>query len=515
MQFVRGLGHAGGLGGFWRWSGRAIVKRRGVLALALIIVASLVFRLHISAECSLWLDEATTRMGVLKPWSKVLQGPSREHPPLMYVVIRSILDLFGDTDLTLRSLSLFFGCVLLAATYELCLQLGLTVGRALVAVGLLALSPFFIRYATEARHYAILSALITLATTRVLRLLRGPPRIRDLVGFVLFALAAACTQYFGLAYALALLGTLVAGVVPIWKRSRIFGRVSLVVLSSALLGALAFVALRAVAVGNRFETGKVGGGHGLAFNRELFRELPGEFSLMTGYTWSWVIEPALALAGLLLLTWRLRGVARLLPLGLALAPCVVALFLPSEHFVSARYLIPSAIWYHVAACVGAFAGIRGLRRVLSRNARAARLAPAVAWLALVAVLVPRLREYPNGYGVGGDDYRGLQRYFVEHLVKDTRLVAYFGFFGDLLINRQYKVGPKAIWLEKFRPVRGIHRYLVVEIHVSDAGRRADFESLIERKLGLSPEQWRALPLVALPHSVYQPAVPARLVELRK
>jgi hypothetical protein len=62
-------------------------------------------------------------------------------------------------------------------------------------------------------------------------------------------------------------------------------------------------------------------------------------------------------------------------------------------------------------------------------------------------------------------------------------------------------------------VRGIHRYLVVTIHVDGPNRRAVFERLVRRHFRRSPEQWRALPLIPVPHCRYQPAVAARLIEL--
>jgi len=511
MRLETGLGHSHRSWAIGTTVGRAITARRGAFALALIVLVSLAFRVHVSRECSLWLDEVATHFEVLNPWPAILRGPSREHPPLMHVLVKLAIGLFGVTETGLRSASLFFGCALLVATYELCLELGLSVGRALTVVATLALCPFFIRHGTEARQYAILATFVTLATTRALR---GARRGRDVLGFAASALAAAFTHYFGLAYALALLATVALGMAPLWKRLPPLGRVARIGVLLGTLALLGVVAVRALALGRYYSTSHGVAQTGIVLNRGLLGEVVSEYSFLTSEVWPAAIEPALALVGLSLLSFRLRGAARLLPLGIGVAPCMAALFVSSGHFIAARYFVPSGIWYHLGACVAIFAAIDRLRALLAGGARA-KLAPLVAGLALTAALVARLREFPVGFGVGADDYRGLQSYFVSKLAKDTRLVAYFGSFGQHLLGKEYRIGSPPIWLERFRPVRGIDRYLVVEIHIAGAERRADLESLVERRLGISREEWRSLPLVPLPHSRYQPAVAARLVQLPK
>jgi len=510
MRFETGLSHGPSPNSVWTKIERLVTARRGAFTLAVIVLASLAFRLHVSNECSLWLDETTTQRGVLKPWPAVLAGPSREHPPLMYVLVRLVFDVFGPSTTALRSVSLFFGCVLLVALHELCLELRLPVKRALIVVGAFALSPFFIRHATEARHYALLASFVTLGLTRVLRLLRGRPRGRDLAGFVLCGMAAAATQYFGLAYALALLGTLGAGIRPVWRRSMWPGRVALLTSLGALLAVLAFIAMRAVA---RFGPGKSSAGAGPKFelSEQLLHEMIGQFPFMAYETWAWFIQPSLVFVGLSLLSWRLRGAARLLPFGIGLVPCVAALFIPATHFLTARYLAPSAVLCHLAACSALFAAYDRARTRLVHGERSALALSLVGGAALAGLVGARVREFPRGYSAGGDDYRGLQRYFVDNLAKDTRVVAYVGYIGQLLFDEQYRLGSRIIKLENFQPVAGIDRYLVIELHTG--GRQAAFESLLQRKLGLSRETWRALPLVAVPHSVYQPAVKARLIQL--
>jgi dolichyl-phosphate-mannose-protein mannosyltransferase len=497
----------------WNTIERTLTARRGAWTLAVIVLLSLAFRVHVSRECSFWLDEAITRQGMLKPGSEILTGPSETHPPLMYWLLAPAIELFGASETGLRAVSLFFGCVLLAAMYELCLELRLSVGHALIVVATFALTPFFLRHATEARHYAIVAAFVTLATTRTLRGLGPQPRARDLVGFAAAALAAGATHYFGVAYAFALLAALVVGLALGWKQSRPPRPLAMLGLLLGLLASLGFLASRALELGRSYDVGSGGTETLPLFDTELLDEIVREFSFLMNGTWSSVIEPGLVLIGITLLSLRLRGIARLLPFGLGLAPCLFAPFIAAEHFVAARYIAPSSVFYHLAACVTLFTAVGRAAVELGRGARPTLLAPLVGWLALASVLVARLREFPSGFGAGGDDYRGLQRYFVSNLAKDTRLVSYLGSFGGLMLGTEYPIGSRPLRLEQFRPVRNIHRYLVIEIHVDGPQRIAEFEALVKRRFGLSQAQWRALPLVPLPHSIYQPAVPARLVEL--
>jgi len=497
----------------WTTIERATKARRGWVALAGIVLLSFAFRLHVARECSLWLDEVLTQIGALKPWPKVLGGPSKDHPPLMYLLVRVATDLVGSSETGLRSVSLLFGCVVLVALYELCLELGLTIWRALIVVSTLALSPFFIRHATEARHYAILAAFSTLATTRALRLLRGPQRARDLIGFAVSAVAAAATHYFGLAYALALLGLVSLGVAQRWSETPTSRRRAAPAALLVTLAPLGYLALRAAAVGRGYAVSEAGETASPEFNLQLPGEIAREFSFLANNVWWLELEAGLALVGLALFSRQLRGVARALPLGLGLAPCIAALFLSGQHSVAPRYLAPSLVLYHLGACNALFAAFDRLRLVLTPGGRLAWLAPSAGGLVLAGLLVARLREYPNGFGAGVDDYRGFQRYFSDKLARDTVLVAYPGPFGRLLLGSNSQGAARAVGLERLRPVRGVKRYLIVEIHSDTPARQAEIESLVDRAFGLPAQAWRSLPRVPVPHSTYQAAVTARLLQL--
>jgi hypothetical protein len=495
---------------------RKLGPRGGVWTLALVIAASLAFRLHVAASCSLWIDEAITRRGLGQPWIELLKGPSETHPPLMYWLARSGIALFGDDDLGLRAVSLGFGCVLLAAVYELCLEFGLSIRRALLVVATLAMNPFFIRHATEARHYAILAAFVTLATTRALRGLRAEARARDLLGFAAAALAAGATHYSGVAYAMALLAALVLGAGLRFKQSRPPRLRMQVGVLLGLLVALGFLASRAVALGRDYGVGAGAAPSRSLYDTELLLQILREFSqLASNVQWAYFVQPVFALIGLALLSLRQRGVARLIPLGIGLVPCLSLPFVSADHFIAARYVAPSIVFYHLGGCFALFATAERAAAEIAPASRVPWLAPLVSVLMLGSLCSARAREFPSGFGAGADDYRSLQRYFIANLARDTKLVSYVGGFGGLMFGKIYPIGSRPLSLERLVPLQGTERYLVIEIHADGPDRRAEFQELLEDHLGVTPEQWQALPRLSLPHSVYQQPVPARLVLLSK
>lgn len=144
----------------------------------------------------LWIDEAfSVRLAQRGP-ADILAGTAvDQHPPLYYLLLWGWMHLTGLSDFAIRFLSVSFGVLTLAVTYRL--------GRdwlgprgALLAVTLLAVAPFHIRYSQEARMYVFLGCWGMLLALVAFRLLRGPSH-RGLP-WALTALTAAAlyTHYF-------------------------------------------------------------------------------------------------------------------------------------------------------------------------------------------------------------------------------------------------------------------------------------------------------------------------------
>lgn len=121
---------------------------------------------------------------------------SVEVSPPLYFILASLSARLGDPTVWIRLPSLVFGTALIPLVYVLGVR---TVGRvaALTAAAIVAVSPFAIFYATEARPYAMLAFLSALAT---LALLDAVTRDRwwAWAGYALAVAAVAYTHYSGI-----------------------------------------------------------------------------------------------------------------------------------------------------------------------------------------------------------------------------------------------------------------------------------------------------------------------------
>lgn len=133
--------------------GGAIV---GVAVVAILI--GLVLRFV--TRSALWLDEALSvniaELGV----PDLLEALRHDgHPPLYYLLLHGWIELFGTGDAAVRSLSGLFGVLTLpVAWYYGRRRGGAVLGWLLV--GIVALSPFALRYATETRMYSLVILLV-------------------------------------------------------------------------------------------------------------------------------------------------------------------------------------------------------------------------------------------------------------------------------------------------------------------------------------------------------------------
>ena len=92
--------------------------------------------------------------------------------PLYFVAARFWVQLFGDSIAVTRSLSAVFSVLALPCMYWLCLELFESSVTAWLAVAIIAVSPFQIVYAQEARPYSLFVMLILLSSAVLLRAMR-------------------------------------------------------------------------------------------------------------------------------------------------------------------------------------------------------------------------------------------------------------------------------------------------------------------------------------------------------
>src|SRR5207237_2612796 len=188
-------------------------RRSRVLIGAAIVVAVGGLFFYFYTRSDLWFDEALTVNIARLPLSD-LQGALRHDgaPPLYYVLLHFWMIAFGAGDVAVRSLSGVFMLGAVVAATRAAKRLG---GRQLawLAAMIMFANPYAIRYATEARMYALEILLVACGIVAFQRVVDRPTNSRAAVFGLVVALAL-YTQYWSF-YLLP-----VIGVVLVWMMWR-------------------------------------------------------------------------------------------------------------------------------------------------------------------------------------------------------------------------------------------------------------------------------------------------------
>lgn len=187
-----------------------------LIYLAAALAAGAVARFWEISKASIWHDEGYSLMlAPLGPIEIVMRTARDVHPPLYYLLLHYWLQLFGSSELAARSLSVACSLATIVVVFVLIRRLiGTTTAR--VAVVLAALAPFLVRYAQEARMYALVALLLTLATYLLVKAQQDSWR----PGWYLYGLVMALafyTHYYSL-FILVVHWLYVAVSTPAWSR---------------------------------------------------------------------------------------------------------------------------------------------------------------------------------------------------------------------------------------------------------------------------------------------------------
>lgn len=138
-------------------------KQRTFGALFAIFLVALSLRLINLGKESLWGDEILSlaivrqlpSLGEL--WNYIAWVEI--HPPFYYFTLHYWVEWFGSSEFAVRSLSVLFGLIIVGLTYALSISLFRSRRLALIASFLVAILPLQIEMTTDARPYAIFTAL--------------------------------------------------------------------------------------------------------------------------------------------------------------------------------------------------------------------------------------------------------------------------------------------------------------------------------------------------------------------
>jgi len=142
----------------------AAPSRREIAALAAILAVAGAIRAA-SADYPLWFDELASLVFAGQPITHLWSGwmVRESNPPLYYTLLRGWIALFGESDRTLRLLSVAIGLGGIAAAWALARRLGGAVAG-LVAAALLAVSAAHVDFSQAVRGYALAYGAALLAT---------------------------------------------------------------------------------------------------------------------------------------------------------------------------------------------------------------------------------------------------------------------------------------------------------------------------------------------------------------
>ncbi|MCB0182401.1 MAG: glycosyltransferase family 39 protein, partial [Anaerolineae bacterium] len=142
---------------------------------------------------SLWRDEVDAIRFSSWPLRALLTGlfQTGHNGPLYFLLLRSWRNLTGDSEFALRFPSAVFGTLMVPLGYILARQMGFSRRSGLLVSLLLATSPYLIWYGQEAKMYAILLVVVTVAMIAYLRALADGERR----WWVVFVLATSLSFY--------------------------------------------------------------------------------------------------------------------------------------------------------------------------------------------------------------------------------------------------------------------------------------------------------------------------------
>lgn len=103
-------------------------------------------------------------------WYALTKSP--EHAPLYFVLTRLWMQIWGNSIVVMRSLSIVISLLTFPALYWLCQELFNKSFIAQIAVILMSISPFFVTYAQEARPYSLWTVSILVMGASLLRSIR-------------------------------------------------------------------------------------------------------------------------------------------------------------------------------------------------------------------------------------------------------------------------------------------------------------------------------------------------------
>jgi uncharacterized membrane protein len=181
-------------------------------------------------------------------------------PPLYFILARFWAQLFGPTVGAVRSLSAWISLLVFPSVYWLCWELFQSTSVGWMAVAIMAVSPFHVLYAQEARPYMLFTVIVLLSSALLLRaiaLTSSPVSSKFTpVAWCLYAIAITFGLYTNLLFSLVSIAHTVYIIIIDKLR---FSKKTIVFLLSATGGTICFLPWILVLVVNAIQVDKTVG----------------------------------------------------------------------------------------------------------------------------------------------------------------------------------------------------------------------------------------------------------------
>ena len=158
--------------------------RLGLLGILLIAFA---LRAYQIGDQEISGDEAFSYFFSLPALRQIIQTTidlRERNPPGGFLLLKAWMDVAGDSEFALRFVGLWFGVLAVPLLYRLGQQLRLPARTAMLAAGLLALSPFAVAYSQSPRAYSA-SLALGIASTALAVTVLNQKRLFTWLGYVL------------------------------------------------------------------------------------------------------------------------------------------------------------------------------------------------------------------------------------------------------------------------------------------------------------------------------------------
>jgi uncharacterized membrane protein len=174
-------------------------RRASTSVFVLISLAFVLARLWRLTSSCLWFDEIFSVHAARHGWAVLVKFAAADiiHPPLFYALLKMWIAIGGESILWLRLLPFLFSVVTILPFALLCRELNLKSSETNLALLLMAVSGFQIKYAQEVRMYSLLLFLSVVSIWLFVRFLKHSSERKHLVTLTAINLLLAYTHYYG------------------------------------------------------------------------------------------------------------------------------------------------------------------------------------------------------------------------------------------------------------------------------------------------------------------------------